>query len=87
MTDLDNAIAQLEAAGIETPNAVVQWVSWFHGEAPFAARSVISDTADAAIMALATIACELLADEQAAKTASAASRTAPALSLVARLSA
>jgi hypothetical protein len=84
MTDLDIAIAQLEAAGIEAPKSVMQWVAWFHGDAPFAARSVVSDTADAAIVALATIASELLAEEQNTRSAS---KSALTLSLVARLSA
>lgn len=60
MTDLHTALARLEEAGIETPTAVAKWESWFHGEAPFAGHSVVSDTADAAILALADLSCELL---------------------------
>ena len=61
MTDLHTALARLEEAGIETPTAVAKWETWFHGEAPFAGHSVVSDTADAAILALADLACEFLA--------------------------
>lgn len=44
MTDLHTALARLEEAGIETPTAVAKWETWFHGEAPFAGHSVVSDT-------------------------------------------
>lgn len=88
MNDLRTALARLEAAGIELPAAVAQWSSWFHGDAPFAARSVVSDTADAAIFALADLAGDLLVREPVPGAAElrSVSQAAPA-PLVTRLSA